>query len=234
MSIQTLEGPYLYLFMAIGLLFTLVGLYLILKRTTDENAAKIELFGLKFQSSSTGTLVFLIGTLFLLTPLFVPKIGNNSNGVVQAPSKEQPNPVAKLDSNSTDVRALVLPVKAEAEEVEPNNQITQANQFIFGFGAKGALDRKRNDLHDWYVIDTSGYSGSDFTVQIRSQGGGCRVYAYDQYEELLDKEYCENSGGSARMDIFVENKERIYLMVTFNGGSSASNAAYEVFLREKD
>lgn len=73
MKLQALDGPVLYLLMAVGLIFTLSGLYFIFKRKDDENAARIELFGLKFQSSSAGTLVFLIGAVFLFIPLFAPK-----------------------------------------------------------------------------------------------------------------------------------------------------------------
>ncbi len=48
MALQSLDPSVLYLFMGIGLVFTLSGLFFIFKRNVDENAARIELFGLKF------------------------------------------------------------------------------------------------------------------------------------------------------------------------------------------
>lgn len=225
MEFQALDGPIYYLFLILGLVFALAGLALIFKGKSDENAARIEMFGMKFHSSSAGTLVFLIGVAFLLIPLFVPRA---ERGDVAG----EPPSIGIADQTPGAGRALVLPQTAEAEEVEPNDTIDLANQFALGFGAKGNIDRDRDDFSDWYLIDTRTMHQKDLRVQIRSVWGGCRVIAFDANEEEIDDAYCDQSGGSRNFTFFNKENDRVYLRILFNNGSGAKRAEYEVFLRE--
>jgi hypothetical protein len=54
-----------------GWLFSLAGLWLIFKSKTDGQSIVIHVAGMKFEASSAGVLVFLIGTAFFATLLFL-------------------------------------------------------------------------------------------------------------------------------------------------------------------
>ncbi len=99
MEFEALDGIKLVMLMAAGLLFAVVGLYLLIRPKPEGSAAKIELFGMKFESSSAGLLVFLIGAVFLVIPLFVaekkPVVVAGGEVAIPAPAPapgEMPNP----------------------------------------------------------------------------------------------------------------------------------------------
>lgn len=234
MIMQPLSGPILYLLLTVGLIFALAGLRLVFTKSSEENAARIELFGLKFQSSSAGLLVLLIGAAFLAVPIFNPPPPAQSENVLEPSKKQLDQGPAALNPPSAKPpkEAILLPQEADTPEAEPNNKITDANQFALGFGAVGSIDKKRNDFEDWYVIDISGSEAVDFSTQIRSPGG-CLLTVYDAQEEQIGYTYCNNGGGSQAVDVFAPNNDRLYLRVSFNGGSGRSKADYEVFMREK-
>jgi hypothetical protein len=73
MQIVALDGAKLLALMLAGGVFALAGLWLMFRPQPAGEAARIELFGLKFQASSAGLLVFLIGAVFLAVPIFVPE-----------------------------------------------------------------------------------------------------------------------------------------------------------------
>jgi len=232
MTLQALDGPILYLLIAVGLIFALSGLYFILKRKDDENAARIELFGLKFQSSSVGTLVFLIGAAFLLIPLFAPKspdVRTVEPGQPDAATLQETEFPATTNGSATGQRAVLLPASADTAESEPNDQLVQSNQIGLGFGVKGTLDRARDDYDDWYVVDVSESGNVDFTIQIRTLSGRCNVRAYDQNEEQLAWVTCSNSG-SVNFDIFSQDNDVLFFKVAVSGSPPAS---YELFVRKK-
>lgn len=230
MQLQALDGPIYYLFLVIGLVFAIAGLTFIFRGKADENAARIEMFGMKFQSSSAGTLVFLIGVAFLLIPLFVPK-AETGEVAAKPPSAEAQDQTTGTAQAPGDLRALVLPQTADAEEAEPNDTITQANQFALGFGAKGSIDRDRDDFWDWYLIDTSSALGKDLIVQIRSPRGWCKVAAFDSQEQPIDKVDCDHNGGSGRFSFFNKEDDLVYLRVEIWG--VAQRTEYELFLKEQ-
>lgn len=235
MTLQALDKPVLYLLMAVGLIMTLSGLYLMFKRKDDENAARIELFGLKFQSSSAGTLVLLIGAAFLIIPLFAPKSPNiktvESEQSTASTLPQAITPKTK-NQNMTGQQAVLLPASADALESEPNDQITESNQFRLGFGVKGSLDRDRDDNSDWYVVDVSESGVADFTIKIRTPGGYCNVIAYDQNEEEIDRTDCNASGGSKNFDVFAKDNDVLFFKVSHNT-SYSSSVGYELFISAK-
>ncbi len=73
MSPVALDGTKLLILMTAGGVFALAGLWLMFRPPVQGQAAHVELFGMKFQSSSAGLLVFLIGAVFLAVPVFVPE-----------------------------------------------------------------------------------------------------------------------------------------------------------------
>lgn len=228
MTFQSLDSTTYYLFPALGLIFALIGLRVLTSQKGDENAARIEMFGLKFQSSSAGTLVFLIGVAFLLVPLFVPR----AQGATEPPGIITPG---QNDDGAAPEpgRALLLPRQADAPEVEPNNSITTANQFALDFGAKGRIDQDRNDYEDWYIVDVSGTQQTELRAQIRSAWGGCRLIVFDANEQEVGSKHCDQAGGSGYVTFFNLDSDRVYLRVLFSGGSSAKRAEYEVFLHSE-
>lgn len=234
MILQPLSGPILYLLLAVGLIFALAGLRLIFTKSSEENAARIEIFGLKFQSSSAGLLVLLIGAAFLAVPIFKPPPAAQSENTLDPSKKQldQGSAAGTPPSEKSPKEAILLPPEADTPEAGPNNKITNANQFALGFGAVGNIDKDRNDFEDWYVVDISGSEAADFSAQIRSPGG-CRLTVYDAQEEQIGHTYCNNGGGSRSVDVFAPNNDRLYLRVSFNGGSGMSKADYEIFMREK-
>ena len=215
-----------YVLFVLGALFALIGIYLIFVRKSDEKSASLELFGVKLQASSAGTLVFLIGAALLLVTFLAP----NNNGVAKAlPGFEQ---AKSLSGQPVAAEAVLLPPKAGAEEVEPNNHVSESNQFRLGNGVKGRLDRKRDDTADWYVVNTAG-EGTDYVARIRSDHNGCRLIVYDHMEQEIGDGYCNGDGGQKLIPVFVKNSDKLFLKVIFNGGSSANSAGYEVFLDKK-
>jgi len=233
MTLQAIDTGTLYALMAAGFVFALAGLYLILKRKDDENAARIELFGLKFQSSSVGTLVFLVGAAFLVLPMFAPR--EDAAAVLPEPSRPGA-PVAEAqggDSAPPSGRpAIVLPAAANAAEVEDNNAISDANQFSLGHGVRGALDARRDDGEDWYVVDLGPKTGDDVSVQVRGADGACEVFVFDAREEQLATGDCPQNGGSVTLDVFLPDAEKLFVRVAMKRYTLADSAQYELFVRE--
>ncbi len=155
MVFEAQNSTILVVLMVAGAAFAGVGLWLLLKPKTTGSSAKIEIFGLKFESSSAGLLVFLIGAVFLAIPLFVPE---KDPGVQQAQATEDdpvsgvtetdPN-IAAGATNQTGQAGLVLPPDPQVSEVEPNDKIQVANQLGFDQVLEGKV---RSGEEDWYVI----------------------------------------------------------------------------------
>jgi len=71
MEFTALEPWKLIVLMAAGGIFSAAGLWLIFRPKTDGHSMVIHVAGMKLEASSAGVLVFLIGTAFFATPLFV-------------------------------------------------------------------------------------------------------------------------------------------------------------------
>lgn len=176
MDFEAQEATRLLVLMIAGAVFAGAGLWLLIRPKPSGTAAKIELFGLKFESSSAGVLVFLIGAAFLAVPLFVPEKamvqpsgGTQGNGTPpQTPGKpEAPQPEASPSAPS-DQTALILPPGPEVAETEPNDRLLIANQIQLGQTVSGEV-RKGND--DWFVVAVP--EGPAFVdLRVRNVGGG--------------------------------------------------------------
>ncbi|MEX0349763.1 MAG: hypothetical protein AB3N15_10110 [Paracoccaceae bacterium] len=161
MDFEAQDSLKLIILMIAGAIFACAGLYLLLRRNPEGSTAKIELFGLKFESSSAGLLVFLIGAVFLAIPLFVPEKAGRAS-VIGGPrggaDAAQPAPGG----------AVVLPATPDAAEIEPNERVQDANQLAIGATVSGKVIR--GDI-DWYVISTEGEQGKILVVTLRHTGG---------------------------------------------------------------
>jgi drug/metabolite transporter (DMT)-like permease len=73
MHFVEMDGARLTVFMIVGGLFSAAGIVLMFRAKQVESSARLELFGQKFEATSIGIVVFLIGAAFLATPMFVPE-----------------------------------------------------------------------------------------------------------------------------------------------------------------
>jgi hypothetical protein len=184
MQVVALDGTKLIVLMLAGGVFALAGLWLMFRPQPEGEAARIELFGLKFQASSAGLVVFLIGAVFLAVPVFVPeKIG---------PTRPAAPPAPGSASNTGTALDQSLPRAADGSEIEPNDAISSANALVLGQAVGGALSP---DELDWYLVDTAGSDGESLRVTFRNLGGGCPQYAVLNSVEniVLNSQVCEIS-----------------------------------------
>jgi len=223
MGFESLDKTTIWILMIIGGLFSIAGLYLLTKRSLGEGTSKIEIFGVKFQSSSAGTLVFLIGAAFLIIPLIVPEKSIGTHPTVansKSPSTRQENNKAQTKTEElstfnqeTGKLAVVLPTGAGATENEPNNHLTESNQISRGRVYAGQLDKKQKDYEDWYVVPTKDIKNQDMRVQIRGGYGDCEAVVFNELEERLERGYCNNEGGSVNIKFFCNSGEYIFIKI---------------------
>jgi len=178
MELEAQDGTKLILLMVAGAIFAAVGLWLLLRPKPSGSAAKIELFGMKFESSSAGVLVFLIGSAFLVIPLFVEEkaveVGSvlpSSNGRVEGSfgnneavgdsSQNQP-----ASDNHVGTAALILPPDPQVDEIEPNNRVQEAKQTAIGQTVAGHV--KSDDTFDWFVVPLPENPPRYFEIKVRA------------------------------------------------------------------
>ena len=68
-----MDSMRLWILMIAGGVFSVAGILLMFRAKQEGSSARLELFGQKFEASSTGIIVFLIGAAFLAAPVFVPE-----------------------------------------------------------------------------------------------------------------------------------------------------------------
>jgi hypothetical protein len=212
MQFTTLDGGKILALMAAGGAFALAGLWLMFRPKPEGGAAKLELFGMKFESSSAGLLVFLIGAAFLATPLVVDERSAGTERPTPTPS-----PGKKAAEPASGRPAVILPSAAGAEEVEPNNFLTEANQIERGIFYAGQTRPDRNDREDWYVLPTPGLVNADVRFQVRTRAHGvpgtCSVTVLDDQEREISSWDFADVGASSYNDTFVHGSEFLLIKV---------------------
>jgi hypothetical protein len=208
--------------MLAGAVFACVGLWLLLRPKPSGAAAKIELFGLKFESSSAGVLVFLIGAAFLALPLFVPEkavrpaIGGTNKTVGSSTGAVGSDATLSTQSGQ---EALLLPPDPEVAESEPNNRVQSANQIGLGQTVSGKV-RKGDD--DWFVVAVPA-EPAFVDLRVRKIGGGnFRAKFLNAREESIDyASLYELESRYVRAEVL--DNDRFYVLVW-----SESAADYEI------
>lgn len=176
--------------MAIGTIFAVAGLWLLL-RPKQSGTAKIELFGLKFESSSAGVLVFLIGSLFLAVPLVVPEKPGGPGRSEDQTNLTVVDPQRSAGTTDGGNLALVLPADPATAEIEPNERIQDANQIALGQTVSGKL---RKGDEDWFVVAVpDGPAYVDLRVR-KLSGEALRASLHDAHEELIHKDVLYDVG----------------------------------------
>lgn len=160
MEFSALDPVKIIALMSAGGLFALAGLWLMFRPKMDGHAAKIELFGLKFESSSAGLLVFVIGAAFLASPLFVQErnAGVSAGAVAPGPAGSDTGAVAGGDVASGTAQVAVSSpdpavvgttapalIATEGREVEPNETPASGNVIPIGAVITGTLDPESPD-----------------------------------------------------------------------------------------
>ena len=226
MEFEALDGIKLVMLMAAGLLFAVVGLYLLIRPKPEGSAAKIELFGMKFESSSAGLLVFLIGAVFLVIPLFVaekkPVVVAGGEVAIPAPAPapgEMPNPKPSGTSELGDEPKAVQPTPTpvvtageKAEEAEPNGTFDTAMPFALGQTIKGQAV-SGSDI-DWFVlpIPDSGIKGHEVKLKHYGKTGGwVTAVLFNKREEKVGSLAAGN--GATYLPIKTDLKEKLYFRV---------------------
>lgn len=186
----SLAPEMIYLLMAMGGLFALAGLWFIFRPKTEGSTAKIELFGMKFESSSAGVLVFLIGAAFLSVPLFVvpdnttaqSRTSNSTAGAIEQPSSANENVVSGQAARNAEISfSSGGAVRLEGQEVEPNESIAGANVVPLGAVVSGSVGG--DDTTDFFRIEVP--QGMTDDVSITLTGTNKRLQIFDSFGEML-------------------------------------------------
>ncbi len=236
MVFEAQNSTILIVLMVAGAAFAGVGLWLLLKPKPTGSSAKIEIFGLKFESSSAGLLVFLIGAVFLAIPLFVPEkapeVGQAQNAPDLQDAEDNPESAesdgatnnATGATNSTGQAALVLPSDPQVSEIEPNDRIQAANQLGFGQILKGKV---RPGEADCCVIPLPSSPPEYVELKARHVGGGGFVSTVFDAQETK-KGYDIQSDGTKYIRVEVLGNDRFYVRMTLEYSGPAS---YELALQ---
>lgn len=181
MEFEAVSATRIVVLMSIGALFAFAGLYMML-RPKPEGAAKVELFGLKFESSSAGLLVFIVGAAFLAVTLFVPErqggAGDNEGPIAEAPKTPQ-EPGASTPPKTITEGALI-------KEKEPNNGIRDAQPLAIGQVVAGKFGG--NSGEDWYSVSFPSGDIANHEIKLRHvHGNNVTVTLYDLREQQIGR-----------------------------------------------
>jgi len=140
---KSADETMLWALMAAGMVFACTGLYLLLRPPKVDGETRIEAFGIKFNASSGGIVVFVVGAAFLAAPILVPKTPDAKNS--SAPN--QPGTTTVIQ----DPTPSLIPPRpiANGKEIEPNDNYDQATQIAAGESITGFFNEASPD---WVAI----------------------------------------------------------------------------------
>ena len=179
--------------MVVGGLVMFVGLFLVFRPSA--HGAKFELFGLKFESSSAGILVFLVGTGLLVNPIYMDRVASQDAETIADDGTLQPQadgtvvatvPEGAMGGQPVDLtvgRALFL----EGAEIEPNNTLAGANVVAVGSSITGEVALGDDDFFTFFLPD--GFEGE---VAINVDGHSSNMKVFD---DLGTQIYSDRTGG---------------------------------------
>jgi hypothetical protein len=160
--VASLDETLLFVLMGLGVISMVAGLVLLFRGGARRDEQVVEFLGWKFQFTSAGLVVFLIGALFSAVPLFV--------GVNPSPAPEHPPALAPQGG----VRP---PVRTQDGEGEPNDYVTEATAIQIDATYAGAIDR--NDK-DFFAFEVGPGAQAPRLILRRVQStGGLRVSVFD-------------------------------------------------------
>ncbi|PWR04438.1 hypothetical protein DKT77_01815 [Meridianimarinicoccus roseus] len=163
MEFTALDPWKLIVLMAAGGVFALAGLWLILRPKTDGHSMVVHVWGMKLEASSAGVLVFLIGTAFFATPLFVRENSASGGAATQQASGDPGSPPAAVVRNAAEESRVQTSearpqsvqtvsgraITAVGSEVEPNDNVAEANEIAVGSVISGTVEQGNPDYYSF-------------------------------------------------------------------------------------
>ena len=226
MSIQPIDEFKLIALMIAGAVFALTGLYLLLRRPAEADAARVEMFGLKFHASSTGLVVFLIGASLFAAPLFVPAtpIREAVEGLPSQTVVPVDTPASVTEPAPGDA-ALPSDRLERVREAEPNNSRETAMTLSPGTyaGTVSAEDE------DWFVFVPDDRFGSRFRVKLRSLKGMVGAEMKDQDGGTLGSDGVHDAGPEATYAAASVPIEYFLRIDSMQGGTNAYQFSLEYY-----
>jgi hypothetical protein len=171
MQSASLDTAMLFALMGAGAVFALAGIWLLLRRS-PEGTSKVELFGLKFETSSAGLFVFAVGAMFLGLPVF---IGQTSMERAAPPIAERGLDAAKSSE--------LAPARIARKEVEPNNSAAAAHVLRLGEAVSGSV--AQNSL-DFFRVDVPKTSIAGYSIALSGRDASLAILDRDG-EELFNR-----------------------------------------------
>ena len=209
-----MDSMRLWILMIAGGVFAIAGILLMFRAKQEGSSARLELFGQKFEASSAGIIVFLIGAAFLAAPVFVPERSASSPPPIEPQGKE---------GTGSASGTISLPERADIQETEPNQSVHGANPIAVGQTVRGGFS---SDDADWYAFPTDASKGREILITFRVEAkGGCPSYV------LLDS--AENQVGDDMVCYYEISSTKSYMVesdqyyIRVEGG----RALYEISLK---
>lgn len=182
----SLDATTLFISMGAGALFALSGLWLIFRPKAEAGTAKIDLLGVKFESSLAGVPVVLIGAALLAATLCTGFADGEGSDDPAAPQTDGAQPKSAADAGvqtatprparvETDI---VRPIAAVGHDQEPNNTIVEANEIAVGSLIHGEVGEGEMD---WCSVTCPPDFVGEFAVNSSS---GSRSIGFVIHDEL--------------------------------------------------
>ncbi len=225
MEFEAISTTRMIALMMAGGFFAFAGLYMML-RPRPEGAAKIELFGLKFESSSAGLLVFMVGAAFLTVTLFVPERQTTSSQIVDVP---QGNILEALPKQDTPIEQEEITEGAVINETEPNNGIREAQPLAVGQVVAGKFGTGSGQ--DWYSVSFPNGEIAQHEVKLRHVNGNTvRIAVYDLREQEIGK--LSTGSGVAYFSLENQTTDKIFIKTSGATGGWETDT-YEISVEHK-
>ena len=160
---QQLSLVQMTIFMALGAVFALVGLYFLFRPPRTDGETKLQMFGITVNASSVGLVVFLVGAAFVAMrdSTMVPL----SNEIPRETGDDQEGTAPETPASGAVPQRKV----ADGDESEPNDTWDDAHVIEAGGSVSGAVS---NASDDWFYVATDP-SQPELIVEIRSNSWNC-------------------------------------------------------------
>ncbi|MCR9088509.1 MAG: hypothetical protein NXH97_17395 [Rhodobacteraceae bacterium] len=167
MEIAPLDPTMKLALIGFGAVIAVAGLWLIFRPPGDGDKTVLHFLGLKFEATSAGTLVFIVGigvfALSLFAPVASSTVANMSGGEADPGATTRKAPPATLDVNAAEVQpaspaavtsqAAAPPVWLEGAEAEPNDSLARANLIPVGATVSANVAKDNDDYYSVILPD---------------------------------------------------------------------------------
>ncbi|MEM8956415.1 MAG: hypothetical protein AAGC86_01250 [Pseudomonadota bacterium] len=187
MEIAPLDPTMKLALIGFGAVIALAGLWLIFRPPGDGDKTVLHFLGMKFEATSAGTLVFIVGigvfALSLFAPVASSTAGNMSGegadpgvtarSAAPAPSNANAANVQPASPAAVASQAAAPPVWLEGSEAEPNDSLARANLIPVGATISAEVAKENDDYYS--VILPDGFEG-EISIGLT---GDVSLFVYD-------------------------------------------------------